>query len=49
MTELGRILTGLCCSACFAQDTLWLDLDAGLVECRACGQGARITHDGEDM
>ncbi|MEV0419996.1 hypothetical protein [Streptosporangium canum] len=42
MTELAHILDGLRCAACHAVNTLWLDLIRGLVECRACGQGALL-------
>ncbi|ACZ83717.1 hypothetical protein [Streptosporangium roseum] len=47
MTELAHILDGLRCAACHAVNTLWLDLIRGLVECRACGQGALIDPDDE--
>ncbi|MEV0382776.1 hypothetical protein [Nonomuraea sp. NPDC050643] len=46
MHELAYLLDGLRCSACLAENTLWMDLAAGLVECRACGQGALIALDG---
>ena len=48
MTELAYILDGLCCSACHAVNTLWLDLMRGLVECHACGQGALLDPDEEE-
>jgi hypothetical protein len=50
MRDLAHLLDGLRCSACLSDNTLWLDLVAGLVECRECGQGALIDpdHDEED-
>lgn len=48
MCELAYLLAGLRCSLCLTEDTLWMDLAAGLVECRECGQGALITPDFEE-
>ncbi|MEU6713755.1 hypothetical protein ABZ897_19945 [Nonomuraea sp. NPDC046802] len=48
MRELSYLLDGLRCSACLSDNTLWLDLAAGQVECRECGQDALIDHNGED-
>ncbi|MFG1708690.1 hypothetical protein ACFLIM_36385 [Nonomuraea sp. M3C6] len=45
MRELAYLLDGLRCSSCLTENTLWMDLAAGLVECRECGQGALILND----
>lgn len=39
---LAHLLDGLRCSVCGEIDTLWLDPVRSLVECRECGQRARI-------
>ena len=48
MRDLAYLLEGLRCSSCLADNTLWLDLVPGTVECRACGQGALIAVDTEE-
>ena len=50
MRDLAYALDGLRCSACLTDGSLWVDLAAGLVECRECGQGALILtdHDREE-
>ncbi|WP_170223397.1 hypothetical protein [Nonomuraea turkmeniaca] len=48
MRDLAYLLDGLRCSACLAENTLWMDLAAGLVECRECGQGALLPLDAEE-
>lgn len=45
MTPFHFLLDGLTCSSCGTQDTLWLDLVRGAVECRECGQGALLDPD----
>ncbi|MFI9843967.1 hypothetical protein ACIHFD_43515 [Nonomuraea sp. NPDC051941] len=47
MRDRSYLLDGLRCSECLNDNTLWLDLAAGLVECRGCGQGALIDPDHE--
>lgn len=47
MRDLACRLDGLRCSTCLTEDSLWMDLAAGLVECRTCGQGALIVTDHE--
>ncbi|MET7327431.1 hypothetical protein [Nonomuraea sp. NPDC005650] len=51
MRDLSNLLDGLRCSECLSENTLWLDLAAGLVECRECGQGALFDpdHEGDDL
>ncbi|MEO3795790.1 hypothetical protein ABGB14_36760 [Nonomuraea sp. B10E15] len=50
MRDMTYLLEGLRCSTCRSDNTLWLDLEPGLVECRECGQGALIVaDDGEDQ
>ncbi|MFI6502025.1 hypothetical protein [Nonomuraea typhae] len=42
MTPTAFLLDGLTCACCHTENTLWLDLDAGIVECRECGQSATV-------
>ncbi|MFI9840391.1 hypothetical protein ACIHFD_25380 [Nonomuraea sp. NPDC051941] len=50
MRELAYLLEGLRCSCCLSENTLWIDLAAGVVECRECGQGALVSLDaGEEL
>jgi Zn ribbon nucleic-acid-binding protein len=48
MRGVIELLEGLRCAACGALDVLWLDATRGLVECRACGQGAYLTGETEE-
>ncbi|WP_162794704.1 hypothetical protein [Nonomuraea lactucae] len=42
---LAHFLDGLRCSVCHTLNALWLDPARALVECRECGQSARVTTD----
>jgi hypothetical protein len=48
MRDLAYLLEGLRCSACLTDNSLWMDLAAGVVECRECHQGALIDLDTEE-
>lgn len=48
MRDMAYLLEGLRCSSCLCDNTLWLDLEPGAVECRECGQGALIVADEEE-
>jgi uncharacterized UBP type Zn finger protein len=48
MRDLAYRLDGLSCSTCLTEGSLWVDLTAGLVECRECGQGAILLPDEEE-
>lgn len=42
MRPLAYLLEELRCACCGAINTLWIDLHAGGVECRECGQTATL-------
>ncbi|MEQ4721662.1 hypothetical protein [Nonomuraea sp. B19D2] len=48
MRLLAHLLEGLRCSLCHTENALWMDLAAGLVECREYGQSALIVTDADD-
>ncbi|MFF4779114.1 hypothetical protein ACFY05_40490 [Microtetraspora fusca] len=49
---LARVLEGLACAECEAEDEMWHDAVRGVVECRACGYrtvlGGESFGDGDD-